>query len=227
MPLEPVILIDIEGTISDIAFVKEVLFPYSAKHLRDFCGTHRESTDVESCLSAVMQTLKEESAVSANEADALEALERWIREDRKHPALKELQGLIWKQGFEAGDFRSHLYKDVVPTLKQWKAEGKRLAIYSSGSKGAQELFFQYTEEGDIRHLFEAFFDLQMGSKLEGESYHRIAKELGVSPCEILFLSDRPGECEAAQKAGCAVRQAHRPGIERDARFTGFASLAEI
>ena len=34
--------------------------------------------------------------------------------DAKTTGLKELQGLIWQEGFQAGKLRAHVYPDVVP-----------------------------------------------------------------------------------------------------------------
>src|SRR5688572_30821452 len=108
---------DIEGTTSNIQFVKNVLFPYSAKMLRNFISTHRTVSEVIDCLKATEQNTTEQ---------AIEQLLKWITDDVKHPALKTLQGLIWQQGYENKDFVSHIYDDVLPTLAKWKAKNLHL-----------------------------------------------------------------------------------------------------
>lgn len=45
-----------------------------------------------------------------------------------------------------------LYEDVIPSFDQWKAEGKKLYIYSSGSIPAQKLLFGFSEKGDLLHV---------------------------------------------------------------------------
>lgn len=53
----------------------------------------------------------------------------------KSTSLKVLQGIIWRTGYENGDFRGHLYADVAPQLEAWKAEGLQLCVYSLGVGG--------------------------------------------------------------------------------------------
>jgi enolase-phosphatase E1 len=188
---------DIEGTIADIAFVKNVLFPYSARELRNFVSKNKTNPKVRQCLSDAALA---EPAVQGDELVISRLLE-WIEKDIKHPALKTLQGLIWRQGFEQNIFRAHLYPDVLPQWQIWQRQGLRLGIYSSGSIDAQNLFFEYSVEGDVRHFLEANFDLETGSKKDRTSYTMIAQKLQLSPSEILFLSDAPSELEAARAAG--------------------------
>jgi len=61
--------------------------------------------------------------------------------DVKSTGLKQLQGLIWDEGYRAGAFQSPVYPDVAPALKRWHDAGKIIAIYSSGSIAAQKVFF--------------------------------------------------------------------------------------
>ena len=67
-----------------------------------------------------------------------EVLLRLMDNDVKATGLKSLQGLIWKTGFESGELVSHVYDDVVPALKKWKAVG-HIRIYSFGSVAAKKL----------------------------------------------------------------------------------------
>src|SRR3546814_18793568 len=87
----------------------------------------------------------------------IELLLQWIDRDRKSTALKALQGMIWKDGYEAGDYRAHLYPEVAARLRGWRADGLRLYVYSSGSVPAQKLFFRYSEAGDLGALFTGYF----------------------------------------------------------------------
>src|SRR5688572_26639630 len=119
---------DIEGTTSDISFVKEVLFPYSAREMRNFISTKRTNPTVRECLK---------QTGAADDDGAVEQLLTWIREDVKHPALKTLQGMIWEKGFKDDAFKAHLYPEVEGCWQNWRAQGLRLGIYSSGSVAAQ------------------------------------------------------------------------------------------
>ncbi|MBS0193562.1 MAG: acireductone synthase [Proteobacteria bacterium] len=194
------ILTDIEGTTSSIAFVHAVLFPYALRELPAFVRAHGQEPDVRRWLDAAALDI---GGVVADEC-IVEILQGWIREDRKHPALKALQGMLWKDGYERGDFRGHVYPDAAAALRRWHAEGIGLYVYSSGSVAAQKLLFGYSTEGDLDALFAGNFDTSVGGKREAASYRHIAQELQLPPDEILFLSDVIAELDAARKAGLST-----------------------
>ncbi len=52
------ILTDIEGTITRISFVKEVLFPYAAKQLPTFVRANANKPDVAEQISAVKALIR-------------------------------------------------------------------------------------------------------------------------------------------------------------------------
>lgn len=193
------VLTDIEGTTTAISFVHRVLFPYADRHLDTFLDRHAEVPEVAAAVAAAAADLDAGDDVRA-------ALHRWIAEDRKFGPLKTLQGLIWEEGFRAGTLAAHLYPDVAPALRAWHQGGVRLAVYSSGSVGAQKLLFGHTEHGDLTALFENFFDTAVGAKREAPSYRRIADALALAPAAILFLSDVGAELDAARAAGLATCQ---------------------
>src|SRR3546814_4112301 len=70
-------------------------------------------------------------------------------EDRKATPLKELQGRIWRQGYEAGEIKGDIYPDAVQALQRWHAAGLKLHVYSSGSVEAQKLIFGHSVYGDL------------------------------------------------------------------------------
>jgi enolase-phosphatase E1 len=191
------ILTDIEGTTSSISFVKDVLFPYARRALPGFVREHGQAPEVRRWLDVVAT---EHGAVCSDEV-IVEILQGWIDEDRKHTALKALQGLIWSDGYRGADFTAHIYPDAAAALRDWHAMGLPLAVYSSGSVPAQKLFFGHTDAGDLTGLFEGWFDTEVGHKREAGSYTEIARRLGRLPEDILFLSDVVEELDAAREAG--------------------------
>jgi len=193
MPVSHV-LTDIEGTTTAIAFVHRALFPYAASALEEFLVKRSGDADVAEILREVPGE------------DKLATLRGWMASDAKVTPLKALQGLIWDQGYAQGILRGHLWPDVAPNLRDWRALGLHLAIYSSGSEGAQRLLFRHSEAGDLEPLFEGFFDTRMGGKREAASYTRIADSWGAAPGHILFLSDVAEELDAAREAGLATCQ---------------------
>lgn len=212
-----VILLDIEGTVSPLAFVHEVMFPYARLRLASFLAARWHTPEVlavarQMALDAGCASFAEWCPPSAKpEAFAAEEALKLMDADLKATGLKLLQGLIWEQGFRDGALRSTLFDDVPAALQSWHAAGVELRIYSSGSVHAQKLFFAHTEAGDLTPLFSRYYDTTIGSKREAESYRRIAKDCQTAASDILFISDVVAELDAARSAGMTTRLAIRPG----------------
>lgn len=222
MPIKA-ILTDIEGTTSAVSFVFDVLFPYAARHLPEFVLTHAERPDVAEQLLAVRV---ESGEPAAEPLRVVEILLGWIAEDRKATPLKALQGMVWEQGYAAGQLKGHVYPDAVEALKRWKQDGYALYVYSSGSIQAQKLIFGCSEAGDLTPLFSGYFDTTSGPKREAASYGRIADAIGLPAGDILFLSDVVQELDAAQQAGMPTIGLAREGGELGSHPT-VASFAVI
>ena len=191
------ILTDIEGTTSSISFVRDVLFPYARRALPAFVAAHGDEPGVRHWLDQVAAEL---GGVRSDDV-LVETLQGWIDADRKHAALKALQGMLWKAGYGHADFRAHIYPDAAAALPAWQAAGHPVAVYSSGSVPAQKLFFGHSEAGDLTPLVSAWFDTETGGKREAGSYRRIVAALGVPAGDVLFLSDVVEELDAAREAG--------------------------
>ena len=191
------ILTDIEGTTSSISFVKDVLVPYARRALPGFVRDHRDDPEVRRWLDVVAT---EHGSICSDDV-IVETLQGWIDQDRKHTALKALQGMIWQAGYRDADFTAHIYPDAAPALRDWHARGYPLYVYSSGSVPAQQLFFGHSDAGDLTPLVSGWFDTEVGGKREAASYTRIAREIGVEPADLLFLSDVVEELDAAREAG--------------------------
>ena len=190
------VLTDIEGTTGSISFVKDVLFPYARRELPAFVRNHAGEPGVRRWLDAVSAELG-----GADDEAVIDALLAWIDADRKHTALKALQGMIWQAGYGNADFRAHIYADAADALRRWHAAGTPLYVYSSGSVPAQKLYFGNSDAGDLSPLFAGWFDTEVGGKREQASYSRIAERIGRAAGEILFLSDIVEELDAARAAG--------------------------
>ncbi|BCT91076.1 enolase-phosphatase E1 [Lysobacter helvus] len=195
--MKPLILTDIEGTTSSISFVRDVLFPYARRALPGFVRQHGRDPHVRRWLD---QVATENGGVCSDDM-IVEMLQGWIDQDRKHTALKALQGLVWEAGYENADFTAPVYPDAAKQLRAWHAAGFPLAVYSSGSVPAQKLLFGHTDAGDMTGVFEGWFDTAVGHKRDAESYRRIAAEVQRAPGDIVFLSDVVEELDAARDAG--------------------------
>ena len=147
--------------------------------------------------------------------------------DEKSSELKRLQGLIWEQGYRAGELHGEVFPDVAPAIRRWRAAGLRVAIYSSGSELAQRLLFGSTPDGDLTPLIDGYFDTTVGAKRNPDSYRRIAERLHVESRRLLFISDVPQELAAARAAGCRAILCVRPGnapAEDDESITDFSAI---
>ncbi|MDD0843450.1 acireductone synthase [Pseudomonas sp. Gutcm_11s] len=219
MPIRA-ILTDIEGTTSAVSFVFEVLFPYAFENLPQFVIEHAQEPAVAAQLDAVRA---ESGEAGADLIRGIEILLQWIVEDRKATPLKALQGMVWQQGYEAGLLKGHVYPDAVEALRRWHEEGYALYVYSSGSVQAQQLLFGCSVAGDLRSLFDGYFDTTSGPKREARSYLNIADAIGVPGDEILFLSDVVEELDAAQQAGMQTIGLAREG----GRLVGHDTVASF
>jgi len=201
------IVTDIEGTTTSVSFVFEVLFPYARRRMEAFVREHGAEPAVREQLQAVAA----EAGHPLSDSEAVAQLIRWIDDDRKITPLKALQGMLWRQGYERGDFTGHVYADAARNLRRWHAQGLRLYVYSSGSVLAQKLIFGHSDAGDLTPLFAGHFDTQIGPKREPASYTAIAREIGLPPEAILFLSDIGAELDAARAAGMQTAWLVRDG----------------
>jgi enolase-phosphatase E1 len=229
------ILLDVEGTTSSVSYVYDVLFPYARKQLHNFLTRHWKEERVQRVCELIAKDAGASSfeewcgsnspelipllnretndetqidkSIARVEAEVIRQMDR----DAKLTGLKELQGLIWTDGYNAGELLSHVYEDVEPALKSWKSAGLDVRIYSSGSVTAQKIFFANSEAGDLLPYIHGHYDTQIGPKRAAASYKAIAADMSASTGEILFLSDVVEELQAASDAGMLVALVVRPG----------------
>ena len=213
------ILLDIEGTTSSVSFVYDVMFPYVRRELDRFLSDQWGEPKTADALNSIARDAGHESSDAwfgdCDDAQARSLVRdevlRLMDADVKATGLKQLQGLIWKDGFESGELKAHVYEDVPPAIRTWTAANVCVYIYSSGSIAAQKLFFAHTVAGNLLEMLSGHFDTTTGPKKQSESYLTIANAIGLKPAEILFLSDIPAELDAAADAGLPTGLSIRPG----------------
>ncbi|KAI9190181.1 enolase-phosphatase E1 [Blastocladiella emersonii ATCC 22665] len=235
-----VVLADIEGTTTDIAFVHDVLFPYARTHVEPFLRAHASDPAVAAVIRDLhAQSVDDVAALAAGgpkaaaipgaadfvgiddpaNLDQVIANVKWqMAHDRKSTPLKALQGHIWRSAYESGKVKGHLYTDVLPALYHYQAVGVPVFIYSSGSIAAQKLLFGHSDFGDLQPMLAGYFDTTIGNKLAPKSYGDILQQIRVAlndpklqRQDILFLSDNSVEVSAARTARLQVALALRPG----------------
>ena len=236
------ILLDIEGTTTPIAFVTQVLFPHARRHLRSHLERHRRSPAYETLFAAFREEHASEplqgeglppwiDEPESGRLAAVAAYAEWLMDrDRKSPALKELQGRIWEDGYRRGDLVGEVFPDVPGALRRWQERQLPVGIFSSGSVLAQRLLFGHSSAGDLTAFLRWYFDTRVGAKIEPDSYRTIARAIGLPAHAILFVSDVTRELTAARAAGMQVRLSIRPGNppQPDAHeFEAVSSLSEV
>jgi 2,3-diketo-5-methylthio-1-phosphopentane phosphatase len=212
-----VVLMDIEGTISPTNFVRQVLFPYARRRMQSFL--RENGSDLRA--RAILESLRAVTDIDVEDEEAvLRQLLVWQDADVKIGPLKQLQGLIWEEGYREGALVAPLYPDARDRLCTWHRAGVPLGVYSSGSVHAQGLFFRHNRAGDIRSWFHGFYDTSVGSKHDEASYRRIAEKLGQPTSAVLFLSDSLAELDAARLAGMRTCHVLRESGEGDVKAGG-------
>ena len=230
------ILLDIEGTTSSISFVYDSMFPFVREHVDSFVLSHWNEGSVQTAVGLLAVDLgfkstdvwfKDCGSDSAKQGLVVSGIIGLMDADVKATGLKQIQGVIWKEGFHCGDLVAHLYEDVADSIQQWNELDKDVRIYSSGSVQAQRLFFGHTIAGDLLGMFKGHYDTTTGAKQDPESYRKIAMSYELEPREILFVSDVVGELVAAKAAGLQGVLSIRPGNKAAEPGHGFAEITSF
>lgn len=180
------LLLDIEGTTTPIAFVTDTLFPYARARLASFLSGEGRAN---------------ETAAFLAEMDR----------DSKSTELKALQGRIWEDGYRSGELTGTVFDDVPRAFARWQAAGTPIAIFSSGSVLAQQWLFRRSSAGDLTPFISWYFDTEVGPKRDPASYARIATTVALPSPSITFVSDVVAELDGARAAGMQTVMSLRPG----------------
>lgn len=218
------VVCDIEGTTSSISFVHKVLFPLSLEKLHGYLSENAGDAELQAQLADLWRRHFGSAKPGSDRLPVLEQkLADFIKNDVKDTTLKWVQGKIWKQAFESGIVKGHVYPEVAGFFDRWISQGMSLYIYSSGSVEAQQLLFRHSEAGDLTRFLKGYFDTTTGPKREVESYRLIAQSIGIQPASILFLSDITAELDAALAAGFKTCLLLREAAAAPAGYAGPAA----
>jgi enolase-phosphatase E1 len=202
------VVLDIEGTTSPTASVREDLYGYTRTRLRGWLAENAEGVGA----PIIEATRAQAKRPDADVAEVADILIGWLDEDVKFEPLKLAQGHVCAEGFRSGAVFGEFFPDVAPALRAWRHRGIELYIYSSGSVRNQKDWFEFARGGELLSLISGHFDLSTaGAKRERSSYKKIAGAIGIPGEHLLFLSDHPDELDAAVAAGWRVIGVSRPG----------------
>lgn len=210
-------VLDIEGTICPITFVKDTLFPYFLEQLPTWLLELEYPISKENGTDEAARVL---SGFPENVTSSEEALVAHIRDlvarDVKDPVLKGFQGLVWRTGYDNGDLVAPLYDDAIKFITSKPKGVKDIYIYSSGSIAAQKLLLSHVQTStgvkDLTQHLSGYFDITTaGFKQEKASYAKIVGEIGSVPKKAVFFSDNVAEVRAALAAGLKAYVVVKPG----------------
>lgn len=222
-------LLDIEGTLCPLSFVKDTLYPFFVLHVQrivyeNFNEEHPKDEFIAEQLAKY--DIKEEGQAGKNKL--VEHLLDLVANDTKDSTLKALQGHVWEVGYNSGELEVPLYPDVIDFMVRNDGRGDDkvpVYIYSSGSIHAQKLLFGHVKNSgnshakiagnwDLNRFIDGYFDINTaGKKTESNSYKKILDEIKMTdkPHDVLFLSDNAKELDAAKECGISVGLAMRAG----------------
>ena len=150
------VLMDIEGTLISVAFVRDILFPFAKHRLAPFLQERRHDPDVLQWTTVCQDTIEHETGTRPTYEELPVMLTDWIDQDRKLAGLKALQGMIWDEGYRQGAFVPELYGDVLPALTNGGRAASAWEFTRLVREQAQRLLFAHTNVGDVTSLFEHF-----------------------------------------------------------------------
>ncbi|RWS29568.1 enolase-phosphatase E1-like protein [Leptotrombidium deliense] len=251
------VLLDIEGTITAIDFVRITLFSFVRENLEEYLQNYWLNDE----MKADIRLLRDEAiAMKKNNVDIPLIVDELANDDEikasivknvlwqmdrnlKSTSLKQLQGHIWRVGFENGLLKGHFFDDVLTMLPQWKHSlGITFYIYSSGSVESQKLLMAHTVSGELQSVSavsvrleyrgKSYFDTKVGAKIDSQSYANILNEIQLNGDDVLFMTDIPTEADAASKCGIncilVVREGNAPLDEETlTRFKTLRSFEEL
>ncbi|MBN1792225.1 HAD-IA family hydrolase [Candidatus Woesearchaeota archaeon] len=136
-----------------------------------------------------------------------------LKAGRLVPEYIGFMAVVTAKGYENGKLVPPFFEDVARNMRRWKQQdGSRIFSYSNGDADEQRLMFRHSNLGDLTSLVDAHFGTDLfGMKNDPKSFRKVCKAIGAKPSEVVFLSDRSSELDAASTAGMPVYMVVRPG----------------
>ena len=199
------VLTDVMGTVVHIDFIRAL-----TGYFRDNGVRYIETTNDSEVLELIDRIRKKTGLETGEEI--VEHIVKQIEKRNLDPDYMALTGLVNSEGYQTGKLEAKVFDDVPRAFQRWKRNGAGIYLYSHGSEQEQREIFGHTTQGDLTHMIDGYFDTSIvGPKTKADSYKRVSDRLKNNTREMLFLSDRVDELDAADKAGCHVFLVDRPG----------------
>ncbi|CAD6253944.1 unnamed protein product [Miscanthus lutarioriparius] len=115
------VVLDIEGTTTPISFVTDVMFPYARDNIED---------DLSNRILGAVPVPPDEAGIEEVIDSLVSNVESMIKADRKITSLKQLQGHIWRTGFEKKEIQGVIFEDVPEAQKNWHSRNINVSFCS-------------------------------------------------------------------------------------------------
>ncbi|XP_037780708.1 enolase-phosphatase E1-like [Penaeus monodon] len=198
-----VIMLDIEGTTTSISFVKDELFPFVRREVRNHLAATWEEEETKADVAALTRQVREDLAAGVT---------GWP------PAPRGGR----RAGAPAGR----------PCGQRPRHDGRRQESGCSQDAAGTHVAPGIPDGPRAGTLFDGHFDTAVGPKVESESYSTILRRLRCDPARLLFVTDLAKEAWAARAAGVHVVVSVREGTaplsaEDKATFPTVTSFAQL
>jgi enolase-phosphatase E1 len=220
------IVLDLEGTTMSSKYFGTGYLPYVKTHTKECLKERwgapevmeivdrlRRKTQRDRSSGVKIPAIAEEGSSNDQIIGSVEKnVVEQINQKRHTSALIQIQILVGLYGYQTGELKTHVFRDVSQAFHNWKVRnGIKIYMFSSGSAVAQKLMFSCTSSGNLTDLISDFFDLEeIGKKTDCQSFRKIAANIGLKASDILFLTDNPNETRAAKRAGFRTLLVIRP-----------------
>ena len=199
------VVLDIEGTTSATGFVVDVLYPYSRSRFAALLAERGGDPAVARAIAQVRELTGEPDADAVRDREDAERLAgRGPQGDpAQDPPGHHLVGGLRPRRPRLALLRRR--RTGAARLARGGPAAVRLLVRLGG--GAARVVHATARRATSLPLVSGLYDTEnAGPKQEPESYRRIAEATGIAPGRLLFLSDRPGELDAAARRGLARRR---------------------
>ena len=217
-----VILLDIEGTTTDIGFVSKTLFPFIKANIGNYFNEAYNRVECQELIQRLRESqdsdrtdLPRVASVGEPRDDIIRSVTNYalanINIKRRISEIKQLQILVWVWGYDKQLLKGHVYDEVTSRMHVWKHHDHiKLYVFSSGMIAAQQLLLCCTNHGNCLPLITDFFDSSVGEKTDPKSFSNISAKIGQPLSRMLFITDSPQEAQAARQAKCQAAIIKRP-----------------
>jgi putative hydrolase of the HAD superfamily len=103
----------------------------------------------------------------------------------------------WRQMIDTREVKD---EKVLAWIRRLRTEGYKTALLSNIGRGS--LYRRFTRQELDEHFDALIISAELGIAKPDEAIYRYAaKELGVEPSGCIFIDDRKGHCQGAERAG--------------------------